>query len=138
MEKLIILGETSRTVSTFGIPILVDSQERFYQKIQPQYEKLLRKNSSLVAVKAFDFKLKRARGKKWPEPPRVGELLTFHHPRIEGELCTGIVNYIHLGRRRSVGVVYLEEWCWTSAVLPDFTNGYAIRTTHGTDVHRRC
>lgn len=123
MEKLLKLGETSRSVSTFGIPVLTDNDDRMYQTVQPRYEKILERDSSFDQryMKAFDFKLKRARGKKWPEPPRVGETVTFKSPLVEGELCTGIVKYVHLGRRRSVGIVYLDEWCWKSNELPDFT-----------------
>jgi len=123
-EKLITLGETTRNVSTFGIPILIDNENRMYQTIQPRYERQLRRDHSFdwLTMKAFDFKLKRARGKKWPEPPRVGQLLTFSSPLMNEELCTGKVSYLHLGRKRSVGVIYLDMWSWTSTTVPDFTN----------------
>jgi len=124
MEPLISLGETTRNVSTFGIPKLIDNEDRMYQTIQPQYERQLRRDNNFdwFTMKAFDFKLKRARGKKWPEPPRVGQLLTFYSPLMNGELCSGNVSYVNLGRKRSVGVIYLDTWSWTSKIVPDFTN----------------
>ena len=124
MEKLLTLGETSRSVSTFGIPVLTDTEERMYQTIQPAYEKILRRDNYFDrgSMKAFDFKLKRALGKKWPEPPRVGDVITFESPLIAGDLCTGVVKYVHLGRRRSVGLVYLDEWRWLNEAVPDFTS----------------
>lgn len=123
MEKLVKLGETTRSVSTFGIPKLLDNEDRMYQTIQPKYEQQLRRDGSFdwMNMKALDFKLKRASGKKWPEPPRVGQTLTFSSPLMNGELCTGVVSYVHLGRKRSVGIVYLDEWRWTSEAVPDFT-----------------
>ena len=141
MEKLLQLGETSRTISTFGIPILTDSQNRSYQIIQPQYEKLLRTDSSFdwETMKAFDFKLKRARGKVWPEPPRIDEELTFKSPFLkgEGELCSGVVWKFHLGHRRSVGLVYLKEWTWLSEKVPDITIASCNRTSRDSNECRR-
>ena len=123
MEKLLILGETSRNRSTFGIPVLLDEQDRMYQKVQPRYNELLIKDSrfDFSTMRAFDFKLKRARGKQWPEPPSIGDTLVFSSPLANDKLCTGIVSYVHLGRKRSVGIIYLENWVWISNVVPDFT-----------------
>jgi len=124
MEKLLILGETSRKVSTFGTPVLKDEQERMYQKIERRYDKLLQRDSrfNYKTMRAFDFKLKRAKGREWPEPPGVGDVITFISTLGDDIMCSGIVSYIHLGRKRSVGIVYLDEWEWYSETVPDFTN----------------
>lgn len=123
MEKLLILGETNRTVSTFGKPILVDAEERSYQVVDIRYADMLSKDSRFTeGMKAFDFKLKRAKGKKWPEPPRVGDVIVFSSTIGSEQLCSGKVSYIHLGRKRSVGILYLDEWEWISETVPDFTN----------------
>ena len=126
MEKLIVLGETSRnhTKKSFGTPVLVDEQNRQYQVVEDRYNKLLQKDNSFEfdTMRAFDFKLPRARGLRWPEPPRVDDLLIFNSLLGSESLCSGRVTYIHLGRKRSVGVLYIKEWNWFSKNVPDFTN----------------
>ena len=123
MEQLITLGETTRSVKTFGIPILVDRQGRLYQFVSETYKEQLTYDSQFdpVQMRAFDFKLIRGRGKKWAEAPRIGDLLFFRSPIVNDRLCSGIVSYVHLQRKRSVGVIYIEEWIWTSFMIQDFT-----------------
>ena len=126
METLLILGQTSRnhTKKSFGAHILIDRQQRKYQIVEERYEKLLRRDNSFDhgSMRAFDFKLPKAEGKVWPEPPRVGSVVSFLSTIGNELLCAGRVSYVHLGRKRSVGIIYLDQWEWYSNTVPDFTN----------------
>jgi len=123
MEQLITLGETTRSVKTFGIPILTDIQGRLYQFVSEKYKEQLTHDRQFDPehMRAFDFKLIRGKGKEWQETPRIGDLLFFRSPIVNDRLCSGLVSYIHFGRKRSVGVIYLDEWLWTSFMVQDFT-----------------
>ena len=122
MEALVTLGETLRTVATFGDPILYDDKGRSYQHIFAQYAHALRRERSFdhSRMVALDFKLPRAKGKQWPEPPRLHEELQLFEPQLNELMCTARANYVHLGRRRSVGVIYLEEVRWVHPVIDSF------------------
>ena len=118
MLPLITLGETVRTVSTFGDPVLVDQNGTAYQRVSSEYKAELRHDRSFASsMVALDFKLPRARGKKWPEPPRIRDVLQLRSPALNEQLCVATVTYVHLGRRRSVGIVYLTDVLWTHPVI---------------------
>ena len=123
MIPLVTLGETIRTVSTFGDPVFIDQNQITYQTVLPQYKAQLRRDRLFTSsVVALDFKLPRASGKKWPEPPRIHDVLQLKEPVISEELCTGTVTYTHLSRRRSVGIVYLTNIKWTHPVINNIFN----------------
>ena len=125
METLLVLGETSRSSkkSSFGTPILLDQNGNAYQLVERRYKTLLERDSNFIPkMRAFDFKIVRAKGKKWQEPPRVGDLLQFRSPIGDAVLCSGTVCYVNLGRKRSVGIVYIEDFVWTSTSIPDLTS----------------
>ena len=124
MEALITLGETTRNRFTFGNPVLYDKCGRSYQFVETRYSDLLGSDSSFEqnTMRAFDFKLIKGSGKYWQEAPRIGTTLSFIDPSGNSSVvCTGRVSYVHLGRHRSYGLIYLDEFEWLSEE-PDFTS----------------
>lgn len=117
------LGVTSRKVSTFGQPILIDQSGTVYQYVQPEYNKLLRRDNSFDSrnTVALDFKLPRAKGRVWPEPPSVHQELTMFAPGLENEpLCYACVSYMNLGRKRSVGLIHITDIKWVHPIISNY------------------
>lgn len=121
-ETFVTLGETSRSVSTFGIPLLIDAKGTCYKHVSKNVNDILQHDFQFRSGQtvALDFKLKRARGKKWLEPPRINDTIGFFDPQFQLNrdlLCTGRISYIHLSRKRSVGLVYITDIDWIHPII---------------------
>tara|TARA_B100000787_G_C16179275_1_gene290841 strand:+ start:1473 stop:1850 length:378 start_codon:yes stop_codon:yes gene_type:complete len=124
MEELIQLGKTTRSVGTFGVPILTDGSGTVYQYVSAAYRTALNgverayREGRMVPL---DFKLKRARGRIWPEPPKKHDVLTLFAPKLLTEpMCTAVVQGVWLDPGRSVGLVYLENVVWKHKIVSRF------------------
>lgn len=120
MQQLVSLGKTTRSVSTFGDPVLVDQTGTSYQHVANNYKEALERDNSFRMGQnvALDFKLVRAKGRSWPEPPKVHDQLVMYIPELTDEpACTGEVSYVHLGHNRAVGVLYLDKVRWIHTVV---------------------
>lgn len=127
LPKLIRLGETQRRVRTFGkaelVNTLSDGRTIDYRVVSPEYLEVLLKKSSfnLSRMRAFDFKLPRAEGKRWPEPPRLNGNIDFFDPVSNELLCTGTVYMMNIKKKRSTGIIYVMNFEWVHEIITDFT-----------------
>jgi len=122
---MITLGETSLRIGDWAklVPTMVDQNGTEYRPVSKAYYALLLDDARFdsVNMRAFDFKLRQASGLVWPEAP-TGELV-FKHPDIDEVLATATAHYVHLDtvRKRSTGVIYVDEWEWKHNLFIDET-----------------
>ena len=121
-KPLVKLGSTCRTVGDFGQCILIDQFGTKYKHVVPEYAELLANEYSLNVQNTvvLDFKLPRASGKRWPEPPRKNQELIMYDPEpgFENEvLCVARVGYVNLEHNRSVGIVHITDIKWLHPVV---------------------
>lgn len=124
MEPLIEIGRTQQTVRTFGRrrqphEQFVDSNGTQYCLVSNQYKEAVFRTRFFRNGLHLDFKLKRARGRVWPEAPRLHSRITFYNAYMLNEedvLFHGRVSYVDLERKRSVGMVVVEDVQWVHPV----------------------
>ena len=126
--KPVTLGVSQRRVRTFGAPELVsvisDGRTISYKVVSDEYLRILSTKTSFSPerMRAFDFKLPRATGKRWPEAPRLNGNIEFQHPQSGETLCTGTVTFTNLLRKRSTGIMYVMDFTWVHDIITDFTD----------------